>query len=96
MTIGCFVEYKKGKYMICAIIADKAKIISPTLGKKFVKMVNLTYLNAKPAVHIIHKDNGYLVTGLGTIVSCTTLRIMKWDRGNGDAKAILAKAYARL
>ncbi len=96
MNIGSFVEYKKGKYMICDIIADKAKIISPTLGKKFVNMVNLTFINAKPAVHIIHKDTWYLVTGLGTIVSCTTLKIMKWDRGNGDAKAILAKAYARV
>ena len=93
MDIGNYVEYKTGKYIICDIIADKAKILSPTLGKKFVKMVNLTFINHKPAKQVLYNGDLYIVTSLDTIISRTTNRVMCWSPENGNRVAILALAH---
>ena len=92
MQIGNYVQYKSELFIICEIIGDKAKILSPTIGKRFVNMVNLTMTNKRPAKQVNHRGTKYLVTAKELIISLATNKIMKWSNTNGYRLQIILKA----
>jgi hypothetical protein len=92
MQIGTYVQYKSEPFIILAIIADKAHILSPVVGKRFVKLTQLTYIPRAPATHVVYRDTEYLVTRKGLIISLQTRKIMNWGENNGNRIAILKEA----
>ena len=77
-------------------------IVSDTLGedmchilamgnqsKLHVAIKNIRVLAICPAYVVPHRGSRYIVTEKGNIISCTTKRLMAWEDGNGDRKAIL-------
>ncbi len=92
MKIGNYVQYKSQTFLVYEINGDKAKIYSPVMGKRYVNMVNLTYINLRPAVQVEHKGFEYLVTAKGLILSLVTGRVMKWKQYHKERIEILRKS----
>ncbi len=92
MKIGNYVQYKSEIFIVCEIIGDKAKILSPTIGKRFVKMDKLTYTNKRPAKLMTFHGTQYLVTGKDMIISLATNKIMKWKQYHNERVTILRTA----
>ena len=90
IEVGSFVEYKNKRFIVTAIIADKAKILSPVHSKYFVNMSNLTYLPKRGADTVMYRGSEYLVTPKDLIISLETHKIMKWREGDGNRNSILA------
>ena len=68
IQIGTYVQYKSEPFIILDIIADKVHILSPVVGKRFVKLTNTTYIPVSPAKHVVYKDVEYLVTAHKLII----------------------------
>jgi hypothetical protein len=96
MNIGEYVEYKTGLFIVCEVIADKAHILSPIHGKRFVNLTNLTKTTKRPAEVFMYGNAEYIVTALGAIISCKTNKLMKWKANSPVRKAIYESLRAQV
>ena len=95
LVLGSVVTYKNNYYIALGYDGHLVKILAPNQGnrKLQVKRSNVTVVDTPPATVVPHNGSEYLVTAKGTIVSCTTGRVMKWGDENGDRKEILRRCH---
>ena len=99
LTLGSIVIYKNDYYVALAYDGKKVKITAPhrSQHKLSVLRSNVTVAaNKTPMVKVTYRYRDYLVSKRGTIISLTTNRVMQWEDGNGDRKAILELADLEL
>ena len=94
--IGEYVKYKENIYIICREAGDMILILNPLdespMGKLNVKNTSVEVLPFDRAKVIAYRGREYLVTLKGAVISLIICRLMRWDEGNGDRKAILSLA----
>ena len=98
LVLGAIVTFK-GDYYVALGLRGKGpkasvKILAPHCGqaKLNVNRENVTVVNATPLRKVTYNGSDYLVSRKGTIISLTTNRVMNWADGNGNRRAILARA----
>lgn len=96
--IGQYVTYKGLTHIVVDESKDMCKLLNPIEGNKklHINKRNAALTNYRPAVVVEHKENDYIVTRLGNIISYATGRVMRWNDDHGMRQSILAKADKQL
>jgi hypothetical protein len=95
IKVGNIVKYKDSVY-IAVRNENNLVLILGKKGDEWEKL-NVSYKNLlvspkPPLPQYIYRDNKFLVTEKGSIISLKTGSVMNWDRENGNRKAILKMA----
>jgi len=88
IQLGSYVTYKNVTWLVTEINNGFIRIINSSETKRRVKISSVIKTNYRPAIVI----EGYIVTRLGTIISRTSHRVMKWDKFNTQRIEILREA----
>ena len=93
VQLGQYVSYKQQPYLVVGVQGTECRIMNSSNESKLkVLVTSVTALNHKPASKVVNRNQKYLVTAKGLIISMATKRVMAWANGHGVREEILPQA----